>query len=418
MTAILAPESLLMTKNSMNPLLETLQAYPFERLRTLLAGVTPADKEELIDFSIGEPRHPAPAIVSEAIIEHLHGLAEYPKVLGDLRLRQAIADWATRRFALPAGFLDPERHVIPANGSREALFSVAQVALPPCQTPKPLVLLPNPFYQIYEGAALLAGAEPYYLNCDASGQPDFLAVEESVWARCALLYINSPHNPTGATLSLETLGWLIDKARQHGFVLAADECYSELYPEGDAPAGILEAAAATGSLAQVLAFHSLSKRSSIPGARSGFVAGDADILKAFVRYRTYLGAATPPFIQAAAIAAWRDEQHVQHTRADYARKFAAAHDILGALLPVETPAGGFYLWPRVGDGEAFVRALYEAEHVRCLPGAYLARNAHGVHPGKDRVRIALVGSLEDCVEGLQRMRHFMEQHPISTINKS
>ena len=267
MTAILAPESLLMTKNSMNPLLETLQAYPFERLRTLLAGVTPADKE-LIDFSIGEPRHPAPAVVSEAIIEHLHGLAEYPKVLGDLHLRQAIADWATRRFALPTGFLDPERHVIPANGSREALFSIAQAALPPCQTPKPLVLLPNPFYQIYEGAALLAGAEPYYLNCDASGQPDFLAVEESVWAHCALLYINSPHNPTGATLPLETLGWLIRKARQHGFVLAADECYSELSPGGDAPAGILEAAAATGSLAQVLAFHSLSKRSSIP-AREG-----------------------------------------------------------------------------------------------------------------------------------------------------
>ncbi|MGR2913503.1 succinyldiaminopimelate transaminase [Acidithiobacillus ferrivorans] len=414
MTAILAPELLLMTKNSMNPLLKTLQAYPFERLRTLLAGITPPAKE-LIDFSIGEPRHPAPAIVSEAIIEHLHGLAEYPKVLGDLRLRQAITDWATQRFALPADFLDPERHVIPANGSREALFSIAQAVLPPCQTPKPLVLLPNPFYQIYEGAALLAGAEPYYLNCAASGQPDFAAVNESVWARTALLYVNSPHNPTGATLSLETLGWLVAKARQHGFLLAADECYSELYPEGQAPAGILEAAAATGSLAQVLAFHSLSKRSSIPGARSGFVAGDADILKAFVRYRTYLGAATPPFIQAAAIAAWQDEQHVKHTRTDYARKFAAAHDILGAVLPVETPAGGFYLWPQVGDGETFVRALYEAEHVRCLPGAYLARDAHGIHPGQDRVRIALVGSLEDCVEGLQRIRHFLDSHPISTL---
>ncbi|MHB8266772.1 MAG: succinyldiaminopimelate transaminase [Acidithiobacillus ferrivorans] len=414
MTAILAPELLLMTKNSMNPLLKTLQAYPFERLRTLLAGITPPAKE-LIDFSIGEPRHPAPAIVSEAIIEHLHGLAEYPKVLGDLRLRQAITDWATQRFALPADFLDPERHVIPANGSREALFSIAQAVLPPCQTPKPLVLLPNPFYQIYEGAALLAGAEPYYLNCAASGQPDFAAVNESVWARTALLYVNSPHNPTGATLSLETLGWLVAKARQHGFLLAADECYSELYPEGQAPAGILEAAAATGSLAQVLAFHSLSKRSSIPGARSGFVAGDADILKAFVRYRTYLGAATPPFIQAAAIAAWQDEQHVKHTRTDYARKFAAAHAILGAVLPVETPAGGFYLWPQVGAGEAFVRALYEAEHVRCLPGAYLARDAHGIHPGQDRVRIALVGSLEDCVEGLQRIRHFLDSHPISTL---
>lgn len=402
-----------MTTHTMNPLLHSLQAYPFERLRQLLTDVQSPD-QELIDFSIGEPRHPAPALVSEAIIEHLQGLAEYPKVLGELRLRRAIADWASQRFHLPAGFLDPEKQVIPANGSREALFSIAQAALPTCSHPKPLVLLPNPFYQIYEGAALLAGAEPYYLNCDQSGQPDFHQIDASVWARTALLYINSPHNPTGATIPLETLQWLIAQARQYGFILAADECYSELYPEGQVPAGILEAAASTGSLAQVLAFHSLSKRSSIPGARSGFVAGDAGILKDFVRYRTYLGAAMPPFIQAASIAAWQDETHVVQTRASYARKFAAAQTILGHLLPIETPAGGFYLWPQVKNGEAFVKALFAAEHVRCLPGAYLSRDAHGQHPGQDRVRIALVGSHEVCVEGLQRIRRFLEQHPASS----
>lgn len=404
-----------MTTTTMNPLLDTLQAYPFERLRHLLAGITPPDREP-IDFSIGEPRHPAPAIVSEAIIAHLHGLTEYPKVLGDLRLRQAIAQWATQRFHLPAGFLDPETQVIPANGSREALFSIAQAVLSACAKPQALVLLPNPFYQIYEGAALLAGAEPYYLNCGESGQPNFQDIDETVWSRCALLYINSPHNPTGATLSLETLRWLINKARHHGFVLAADECYSELYTGNEAPAGILEAAAQTGRLSNVLAFHSLSKRSSIPGARSGFVAGDPDILKAFVLYRTYLGAAMPPFIQAASISAWQDETHVVQTRASYTEKFAAARSILGGHLPVDIPAGGFYLWPQVGNGEAFVKALYAAEHVRCLPGAYLSRDAQGCHPGQERVRIALVGSHEDCVEGLQRIRHFLETHPLSSFS--
>ena len=406
MTAILAPESLLMTKNSMNPLLETLQAYPFERLRTLLAGVTPADKE-LIDFSIGEPRHPAPAIVSEAIIEHLHGLAEYPKVLGDLRLRQAIADWASRRFALPAGFLDPERHVIPANGSREALFSVAQVALPPCQTSKPLVLLPNPFYQIYEGAAILAGAKPYYLNCTATGQPDYRAVLPEIWERCAVLYVNSPHNPTGAALRADDWDFLIATARQYDFILAADECYSEIYFAAP-PAGVLHAAARSGSLANVLAFHSLSKRSSIPGARSGFIAGDADLLAAFRLYRTYLGNAMPPFIQAASAAAWADEKHVIAMRQDYAEKFAAAAQILGDILNIERPDGGFYLWLQVGDGEAFTRDLYAAQHVRCLPGTYLARTAHGIHPGADRVRIALVGDVDTCREGLLRIRQFLQ----------
>ncbi len=393
----------------MNPQLDLLQAYPFERLRALLADVEPADLAA-IDFSIGEPRHPAPGMVTEAIIEHLHGLAEYPKVQGEERLRRAIAAWATQRFALPAGFLDADRHVLPANGSREALFSIAQTVLPPCAEPKPLVLMPNPFYQIYEGAALLAGGQPYYLNCGPAGQPDFLAIDEAIWARTALLYVNSPHNPTGAVIPAETLSWLVAKARQHGFVLAADECYSEIYGEGERPPGILEAAAGTGSLDRVLAFHSLSKRSSIPGARSGFVAGDAEILRAFLRYRTYMGPATPPFIQAGAIAAWEDEGHVQRTRAAYEAKFAAVLEILQPALEVERPAGGFYLWPQVADGEAFARALYAGQNVRCLPGAYLARAAHGQHPGRDRVRIALVGTLEECVEGAQRIRRFLASH--------
>ncbi|WP_308388505.1 succinyldiaminopimelate transaminase [Acidithiobacillus sp. AMEEHan] len=389
----------------MNPRLSSLQAYPFERLRDLLAGIHPPALS-LIDFSIGEPRHPAPALVVESIIEHLHGLAEYPKVLGSDTLREAIVAWASRRFALSAGFLDPEKHVLPANGSREALFSAAQ-ALVDVSSGKDLILLPNPFYQIYEGAAILAGAQPYYLNCEASGQPDYRAVTPEIWQRCALLYVNSPHNPTGAALQGEDWDFLIATARQYDFILAADECYSEIYFAGP-PAGVLSAAARSGSLANVLAFHSLSKRSSVPGARSGFIAGDADLLAAFRLYRTYLGNAMPPFIQAASAAAWDDEKHVAAMRKDYSEKFAAAAEILGDIRPIERPDGGFYLWLQVGDDEAFTRDLYAAQHVRCLPGSYLARTAHGVHPGADRVRIALVGPLDICREGLNRIREFLK----------
>ncbi|MEY2340720.1 succinyldiaminopimelate transaminase [Acidithiobacillus sp. IBUN Pt1247-S3] len=389
----------------MNPRLTSLQAYPFERLRDLLAGTTPPDLQ-LIDFSIGEPRHPAPAFVVESIIEHLHGLAEYPKILGSETLRKTIIAWATKRFSLPEDFLHPEHHVLPANGSREALFSVAQ-ALFDSSSGKDLILQPNPFYQIYEGAALLAGATPFYLNCGSSGQPDYRAVEPKIWQRCALLYVNSPHNPTGAALRVEDWDFLIAKARQYDFILAADECYSEIYFD-EAPAGVLSAAARSGSLDKVLAFHSLSKRSSIPGARSGFIIGDADLLAAFRLYRTYLGNAMPPFIQAASAAAWADEKHVIAMRQDYAEKFSAAAEILGDLLPIERPDGGFYLWLQVGDGEAFTRDLYAAQHVRCLPGTYLARTAHGTHPGADRVRIALVGELDTCREGLARIRQFLQ----------
>ncbi len=389
----------------MNPRLASLQAYPFERLRDLLADTVPASLP-LIDFSIGEPRHPAPAFVVESVIEHLHGLAEYPKVLGSEALRSAIVAWATHRFALPKNFLQADRHVLPANGSREALFSAAQ-ALVDSSANKDLILLPNPFYQIYEGAALLAGAQPYYLNCTATGQPDFGAVSEEIWQRCSLLYVNSPHNPTGAALSAADWDFLIAQARLHGFILAADECYSEIYFDHP-PAGVLGAAARSGSLDRVLAFHSLSKRSSIPGARSGFIAGDAHLLAAFRLYRTYLGNAMPPFIQAACAAAWADEKHVLAMRQDYTDKFAAAAEILGDLLPIERPDGGFYLWLQVGDGESFTRDLFAAQHVRCLPGAYLSRHAHGEQPGADRVRIALVGEFDTCREGLLRIRHFLQ----------
>ncbi|WP_226824509.1 succinyldiaminopimelate transaminase [Acidithiobacillus caldus] len=395
----------------MNPGLASLQAYPFERLRRLLQDVRPPALP-LVDFSIGEPRQQAPELVARALTASLQqGLAEYPKVLGEPALRQAIAAWTSRRFTLPTGFLDPDRCILPVNGTREALFSIAQTVINPCQDVKSLVLMPNPFYQIYEGAALLAGAKPHYLNCDpGSGQPDFRAIPESVWERSALLYVNSPHNPTGAALGGEELAWLVGQARRFGVVLAVDECYTEIYFRGP-PTGVLSVAAQTGSLDSVLSFHSLSKRSSIPGARSGFVAGDPAILAQFLRYRTYLGAAMPPFIQAASRAAWSDEEHVVESRRSYARKFAAARDILGEHLDIQLPDGGFYLWPEVGDGEAFARELYAAEHVRCLPGAYLAREAHGLHPGHDRVRIALVGSEAECIEGLQRIRRFLDNRP-------
>jgi len=395
----------------MNPGLASLQAYPFARLHRLLQDVTPPDRP-LIDFSIGEPRERAPEFVARALAGSLEqGLAEYPKVLGEASLRQAIAAWATRRFSLPADFLDPDRCILPVNGTREALFSIAQALVDPGRTPKALVLMPNPFYQIYEGAALLAGAEPHYLNCDgASGQPDYRAIPEAVWQRAVLLYVNSPHNPTGAALGRDELAWLLAKARRHRVVLAVDECYSEIYLDA-APTGVLSVAAESGSLAGVLSFHSLSKRSSIPGARSGFVAGDPVLLADFLRYRTYLGTAMPPFIQAASRAAWSDEGHVAESRQRYRRKFAAAQEILGSQLDVALPDGGFYLWPRVGNGEAFTRALFAAEHVRCLPGAYLARQAHGQHPGADRVRIALVGSEAECIAGLQRIRNFLDNRP-------
>ena len=396
----------------MNPDLLKLQAYPFEKLAALKLGVVPPLDKPPITLAIGEPQHSAPSIVVEELIAHLHGLSNYPATKGTAALREAIVSWLLARFALPAHSLDPERHVLPVNGTREALFSFAQAVID--RRTHPLVVMPNPFYQIYEGAALLAGAEPWYLNtlADTGFTPDFSAVPEEVWERTQLVYTCSPGNPSGAVMDTASMQQLIELADRYDFVIAADECYSEIYPEdAPPPTGLLAAAAAMGrdDFKSCVVFHSLSKRSNIPGMRSGFVAGDAAILEQFLRYRTYHGSAMPPPVQAASIKAWSDEQHVRENRALYSEKFAAVLAILQPVIDVQAPAAGFYLWPFTHfDDQQFARRLYAEQNVTVLPGSYLSRSDHhGVNPGQNRVRIALVPSLEECVEAAQRIREFV-----------
>jgi N-succinyldiaminopimelate aminotransferase len=397
---------------AMHPRLALLQPYPFERLGALKRGcVPPADKPH-IALSIGEPRHEPPSFVAQTLIAHLHGLSNYPTTRGSDELRQAIVDWVTARFALPAGSLTGDQHVLPVTGTREALFAFAQVVVD--SSAKPLVLLPNPFYQIYEGAALLAGAEPYYLNTfEENGyMPDFDAVPDEAWQRCQLLYLCSPGNPSGAVMDLATLQHVIELADRHDFVIASDECYSELYfDEHQPPAGLLQAAAAMGrtDYARCIVFHSLSKRSNLPGMRSGFVAGDADIIRGFFQYRTYHGCSMPPHHQAASTSAWRDEQHVRTNRDLYREKFAAVLDILRPVLDVKPPQASFYLWPLTPiDDERFTRELYAQQNVTVLPGSYLSRTAQGQNPGAGRVRMALVAELEECIEAARRIREFVQ----------
>ena len=396
----------------MNPDLLKLQAYPFEKLAALKLGVVPPLDKPPITLAIGEPQHSAPSIVVEELIAHLHGLSNYPATKGTAALREAIVSWLLARFALPAHSLDPERHVLPVNGTREALFSFAQAVID--RRTHPLVVMPNPFYQIYEGAALLAGAEPWYLNtlADTGFTPDFSAVPEEVWERTQLVYTCSPGNPSGAVMDTASMQQLIELADRYDFVIAADECYSEIYPEdAPPPTGLLAAAAAMGrdDFKSCVVFHSLSKRSNLPGMRSGFVAGDAAILEQFLRYRTYHGSAMPPPVQAASIKAWSDEQHVRENRALYSEKFAAVLAILQPVIDVQAPAAGFYLWPFTHfDDQQFARRLYAEQNVTVLPGSYLSRSDHhGVNPGQNRVRIALVPSLEECVEAAQRIREFV-----------
>ncbi len=397
----------------MNPRLDLLQPYPFQKLAGLLAGIEPPRELDDIRLSIGEPRHPTPAFLHEAVHEHLDGLARYPLTKGSPALREAIADWLMRRFALPAGSVDPERHVLPVNGTREALFALAQAVIDPGRPAR--VLMPNPFYQIYEGAALLAGGEPVYLNCTAETGflPDFEAVPDATWDACQLLYLCSPANPTGAVLPIETLQQLIERAERHDFVIASDECYSEIYQDEDAPPpGLLQAAAALGETGwrRCVVFHSLSKRSNAPGLRSGFVAGDADLLARFLLYRTYHGCAMSPVVQAASIAAWRDERHVQRNRALYREKFAAVHEVLAPVLDVTVPPAGFYLWPRLPvPDEDFARRLYRERHVTVLPGRYLSREADGINPGAGHVRMALVAERDECVTAAGHIRELLER---------
>lgn len=394
----------------MNPDLNKLQPYPFEKLAQLKSGIVPPADMSPITLAIGEPKHAPPAFVGETMVSHLAGLAQYPLTKGSAALRQAIADWLCSRYELASASLDAERHILPVNGTREALFAFAQCVIDRSQ--QPLVLMPNPFYQIYEGAALLAGAEPYFLNSsdDRNGLPDFTAVPDAVWQRCQLLYICSPGNPTGAVIDQQTLQDLINLAEQYDFIIVADECYAEIYFDA-APVGLLAAAADMGNTdyRRCVVFHSLSKRSNLPGLRSGFVAGDAAILQDFYRYRTYHGCAMPPFVQAASIAAWQDEQHVADNRACYRRKFSAVLDQLQPLLQVTQPDAGFYLWPRTPiDDTLFAQRLFSEYHVTVLPGSYLSRQAHGQNPGHQHIRMALVASEAECIEAARRIRALTE----------
>jgi len=395
----------------MNNALQQLQPYPFEKLRALLGAVTPNPDKRPIALSIGEPKHKSPAFVAKALADNLDQMAVYPTTAGIPALREAIANWCERRFSVPAGWLDAAKHVLPVNGTREALFAFTQTVVN--RADNGLVISPNPFYQIYEGAAFLAGATPHYLPCLAEHgfNPDFDAVSADVWDRCQILFLCSPGNPTGALIPLDTLKKLIALADKHDFVIAADECYSELYfDEATPPAGLLSACAELGrqDFKRCVVFHSLSKRSNLPGLRSGFVAGDADILKAFLLYRTYHGCAMPVQTQLASIAAWGDEEHVRANRTLYREKFDAVLEILSPVMDVQRPDGGFYLWPNVGTDDAkFCRDLFVTEHVTVVPGSYLSRDVDGFNPGAGRVRMALVAPLAECIEAAQRIREFV-----------
>jgi len=395
----------------MNSDLNQLHPYPFEKIRSLLKGVTPAN-QPAVSLAIGEPKHPTPEFIHQAVMEHLNGLASYPATKGEANLRQAISTWLTQRFQLPADSLDPEQQVLPVNGTREALFAFAQAIID--RNAKPAVLMPNPFYQIYEGAAFLAGAEPVYLNCteDHGFIPDFDAVPAELWQRCQLLYICTPGNPTGAVMSIAQLQKLINLAQQYNFVIASDECYSELYfDEDQPPVGLLQAAAQMRNSAykHCVVFHSLSKRSNAPGMRSGFIAGDAEILAKFLLYRTYHGCAMPPPFQAASVAAWQDETHVRANRDQYRAKFEAVLEILSPVMAVKKPDAGFYLWPSTPiDDQTFTKELVARANVHIVPGSYLSRETTAGNPGHNRVRMALVATQAECIEAAQRIRHVIE----------
>ncbi|MBS0329776.1 MAG: succinyldiaminopimelate transaminase [Proteobacteria bacterium] len=390
----------------MNPRLDQLHPYPFQKLRELFAGVTPDAGLSPINLSIGEPKHPTPQFIKDALVAGLGGLANYPITQGSDALRVAISAWAERRYGVK---LDPATEVLPVNGSREALFAFAQAAVDSSRHGRRTVVSPNPFYQIYEGAALLAGARPFFLNTlpENGFRMDWSRVPEDLWETVSLIYVCSPGNPTGKVMSLADWQELFALSDAHGFVIAADECYSEIYfEEGQPPLGALTAAQQLGrGFRNLVVFNSLSKRSNVPGLRSGMVAGDAEVMKKFLLYRTYHGSAMSPAVQAASVAAWNDEAHVIENRRQYAEKFAAVMPILKDVLAFDAPDAAFYLWARVpgGDDAAFARGLFEKQHVTVLPGSYLARDAATVNPGKGFVRIALVDSLDACVEAAKRI---------------
>jgi len=392
----------------MNPRLKSLQPYPFEKLRKLFEGVRPTAQLAPISLGIGEPRHPTPEFIRRALSDNLGKLASYPPTVGSESLRQAIADWLVRRYGLSS--VDWKTEVLPVNGSREALFAFAQTVVDPTKG-EPVIVCPNPFYQIYEGAALLAGARPCYVNtpADHGFAADYGSIPEDIWRRVQLLYVCSPGNPTGRVLGLDEWKEIFALADRHGFVIASDECYSEIYfDEAAPPLGALQAASELHrGFERLVVFSSLSKRSNVPGMRSGFVAGDAAVLKSFLLYRTYHGGAMNPAVQEASVAAWRDEDHVRENRRKYADKFVRITPMIQQALKTERPDAGFYLWARtpIADDD-FARRLYAEQHVTVLPGSFLARPAGGVNPGRDYVRMALVAELDECLEAAQRIVEF------------
>ena len=399
----------------MNPLLQKLQPYPFERLRKLFADVTPNPAYPAISLGIGEPKHPTPPFIQQALADATRegGLAVYPATLGTPQLRASFTGWVQTRYGLT---LDPATQVLPVNGSREALFAFAQTVIDPTQD-RPVVVCPNPFYQIYEGAALLAGAEPFYAPSDPARNfaVDWDSVPADVWARTQLVFVCSPGNPTGAVMPLS--GWekLFALSDRYGFTIASDECYSEIYFRDEPPLGGLEAAARLGraDFPRLVAFTSLSKRSNVPGLRSGFVMGNAALLKAFALYRTYHGSAMSPVVQTASILAWGDEQHVVDNRAQYRAKFAEVTPILAQVLDVQLPDASFYLWARVPDAlgmsdTEFARELLALYNVTVLPGSYLARDVNGANPGAQRIRMALVADTAECAEAARRIAAFVQ----------
>ena len=394
----------------MNPLLARLHPYPFERLRELTRDITPSTAYPPIALGIGEPRHATPELILAAIRANLGGLSKYPATAGEPALRQAIGQWVGRRYGVA---LDPGSQILPVNGSREALFALAQTVID-ASRPGACVLCPNPFYQIYEGAALLAGADTAFVNSDPARNfaADWSSITPETWGKTQLIYVCSPGNPTGAVMPLAEWKQLFDLSDRYGFVIASDECYSEIYFGDASPLGSLQAATQLGrtGFRNLVALTSLSKRSNVPGMRSGFVAGDADLLRQFLLYRTYHGSAMSPTIQQASIAAWNDEQHVIENRIKYRAKFEQVTPLLARVMPVALPDAGFYLWAQVPDGDdlAFARGLLAQYNVAVLPGRLLARESQGVNPGAGRVRLALVAELDECVEAARRIASFLQ----------
>jgi N-succinyldiaminopimelate aminotransferase len=402
----------------MNPNLNQLEPYPFEKLAKLNQGIIPpADKTPIV-MHIGEPKHKAPEFILKAIQDNRAGFSNYPVTQGSIELRQAIVDWLNKRFHIESNLLSAERNVLPVNGTREALFAFTQFIVD--KSDDALVLMPNPFYKIYEGATHLAGAKPWYINIDKSTLlPDFSSVPTEIWQRCQLLFICSPGNPTGAVMTTKQMADLLELAHRYDFILASDECYAEIYL-GEPPPGLLQAANEYNhkDFKRCMVFHSLSKRSSLPGMRSGFVAGDAELIEKFRLYRTYQGCAMALPIQAASTVAWQDEEHVQSNRELYKQKFAMAKEILGPLTEINLPEGAFYLWLKTPiDDLTFTQELFKKQNITIMPGSFLSREAHGINPGANYVRIALVSPLDECRDALNRIKILIQELKTNQVLK-